>query len=115
MSMEFLSRLVLDTPAAVLSWLGRQGTRAVAALIVIGIAVPSIGALLKPFVTEAVFVLLCIAFLRVDAAALRNYVGCPKVVLAATAWTSLGLSCLRSSRAPLLSGSPCVGSPASLL
>ncbi|MDH3672344.1 MAG: hypothetical protein OES46_14485 [Gammaproteobacteria bacterium] len=38
--MEFLSRLVLDAPAAVLSWLGRQGTRAVAALIVIGIVMP---------------------------------------------------------------------------
>src|SRR6266849_104809 len=92
--MEFLRRLVLDAPAAVLSWLGRQGTRAVAALIVIGIAVPSIGSLLKPFVTEAVFVLLCIAFLRVDAAALRNYVGCPKVVLAATTWTSLVIPAL---------------------
>ena len=54
--MEFLRRLVLDVPAAALSWLGRQGTRAVAALIVIGIVMPSIGALLKPFVTEAVFV-----------------------------------------------------------
>jgi len=75
--MEFLSRLVLDAPAAVLSWLGRQGTRAVAALIVIGIVMPPIGALLKPFVTEAVFVLLCIAFLRVDAAALRIYLGRP--------------------------------------
>jgi BASS family bile acid:Na+ symporter len=50
---------------------------------------PPIGALLKPFVTEAVFVLLCIAFLRVDAAALRSYLGRPTIVLAATAWTSL--------------------------
>ncbi len=75
--MEFLSRLVLDAPAAVLSWLGRQGTRAVAALIVIGIVMPSVGALLKPFVTEAVFVLLCIAFLRVDAAAFRIYLERP--------------------------------------
>src|SRR5439155_11107031 len=87
--MEFLSRLVLDAPAAVLSWLGRQGTRAVAALIVIGIIMPPIGALLKPFVTEAVFVLLCIAFLRVDAAAFRNYLGRPTIVLAATASTSV--------------------------
>jgi BASS family bile acid:Na+ symporter len=50
---------------------------------------PSIGAILKPFVTEAVFVLLCIAFLRVDAAAFRIYLGRPTIVLAATAWTSL--------------------------
>ena len=87
--MAFLSRLVLDAPAAVLLWLGRQGTRAVAALIVIGIVMPSIGALLKPFITEAVFVLLCIAFLRVDTAAFRIYLGRPMIVLAATAWTSL--------------------------
>ena len=83
-----------------LSWLGRQGTRAVAALVVIGIAIPSIGALLKPFVTEAVFVLLCIAFLRVDTAAFKTYLRRPAIVLAATAWTSLvipalfGVSCL---------------------
>lgn len=82
-------RLVLDAPAAALSWLGRQGTRAVAALIVIGIAVPPVGAQLKPFVTEAVFLLLCIAFLRVDAAALKAYWARPGIVLAATAWTSL--------------------------
>lgn len=87
--MKFLSRFALDGPAAALSWLGRQGTRAIAALIVIGIVLPSIGAVLKPFVTEAVFVLLCIAFLRVDAAAFRNYVARPTLVLVATVWTSL--------------------------
>jgi hypothetical protein len=38
--MALLRRLVLDAPAAALAWLGRQGTRAVAALILIGIAVP---------------------------------------------------------------------------
>lgn len=80
---------LLLAPAAALSWLGRQGTRAVAALIVFGIVLPPVGALLKPFVAEAVFVLLCIAFVRVDAAAFRSYVRRPASVLAATAWTSL--------------------------
>lgn len=92
--MKLLSRLVLDAPAAALSWLGRQGPRAVAALIVIGIVMPPIGALVKPFVTEAVFVLLCIAFLRVDAAAFRSYLGRPAIVLVATAWTSLVIPAL---------------------
>ncbi len=92
--MEFLSRFLVDAPAALLSWLGRQGTRAVAALIVIGIVMPPIGALLKPFVTEAVFMLLCIAFLRVDAKAFRSYLGRPMIVLAATAWTSLVIPAL---------------------
>jgi hypothetical protein len=80
---------VLDACAGVLSWLGRQGTYAVAALIVIGIALPSIGSIFKPYVTEAVFALLCIAFVRVDAAAFKRYLARPAIVLAATAWTSV--------------------------
>jgi len=97
--MTFLRTLFLDAPLTVLSWLGRQGTRAIAALVVIGIALPWIGAVLKPYVTEAVFVLLCIAFLRVDIAVVNAYLRRPVVVLAATAWTSaaipllLGLGC----------------------
>ena len=75
--------------AAVLSWLGGQGTRAVAALVIIGIAAPSIGAVVKPYVTEAVFVLLCIAFLRVEVTTLKSYLRSPTLVLAATAWTSV--------------------------
>lgn len=92
--------LIVDKSAAVLSWLGRQGKRAVAALVVIGIALPSIGAVLKPYVAEAVFVLLCIAFLRVDITASKVYLRRPAIVLAATAWTSVvvpalvGLGCL---------------------
>jgi hypothetical protein len=84
---------------ALLSWLGRQGTRAVAALVVIGITLPSVGAVLKPYVTEAVFVLLCMAFLRVDIAAVKTYIRRPAVVLAGTAWTSMAI--------PLLFGLGC--------
>jgi Sodium Bile acid symporter family len=72
-----------------LAWLGRQGTRAIAALVVIGIATPPIGKLLKPFVFEAIFVLLTIAFMRVDPAAVRGYLRRPALVLAATVWTML--------------------------
>ena len=50
---------VLRAAAAALAWLGRQGTRAIAAVVLIGIAVPPLGALLRPFVTPAIFVLLC--------------------------------------------------------
>jgi BASS family bile acid:Na+ symporter len=81
----------LAAPVAALGWLGRQGTRAIAALVFIGIATPPIGTLLKPFVTEAIFVLLCLAFLRMETAALRAHLGRPAVVLAATAWTMLGI------------------------
>jgi BASS family bile acid:Na+ symporter len=79
---------------AALSWLGRQGTRAVAALVVIGIALPAIGAVLKPYITEAVFVLLSIAFLRVDVTAFRTYLRRPALVLVATAWTSVAVPVL---------------------
>jgi hypothetical protein len=85
---------IVAAPAAALAWLGRQGTRAIAAIVLVGIAVPPLGALLKPFVTEAIFVLLCIAFLRVDLAALRGYLGRPAVVLAASAWTMLAIPLL---------------------
>lgn len=91
---------IVDAPAAALSWLGRQGTRAVAALVVIGIVLPPIGAILKPYVTEAVFLLLCIAFLRADITAFKTCIRRPAIVLAATAWTSIaipilfGVSCL---------------------
>lgn len=91
---------LLAAPAAVLSWIGRQGTRAVAALVVIGIALPWVGAVLKPYVGEAVFVLLCISFMRVDAEALNGYIRRPGLVLAATAWTSLAV--------PLLTGIGCL-------
>lgn len=83
-----------------LAWLGRQGTGAIAALVVIGIAVPPLGALLKPYVAEAIFVLLCIAFLRVDTGALGAHLRRPGLVLAATAWCTVavpslvGLGCL---------------------
>jgi len=87
-------------PVQALGWLGNQGTRAIAALVFIGVAVPPAGELLKPFVTEAIFLLLCISFMRVDIAALRDHLQRPGIVLAATAWTTLGV--------PLITGLSCL-------
>jgi BASS family bile acid:Na+ symporter len=84
----------LPLPVAALAWLGRQGTRAIAALVFIGIAVPPLGALLKPYVTEAVFVLLCISFMRVDVAAMRGYLARPALVIGATLWSTLAVPLL---------------------
>jgi hypothetical protein len=81
----------LALPVQALTWLGGLGTRAIAALVFIGIAVPPIGELLRPFVTEAIFLLLCISFIRVDVGTLRAYLRRPGIVLAATAWTTLGV------------------------
>jgi hypothetical protein len=90
----------LALPVRALAWLGGQGTRAIAALVFIGIAVPPLGELLRPYVTEAVFLLLCISFLRVDLGALRDHLRRPGLVLAATAWTTLAV--------PMISGAICL-------
>lgn len=80
---------LLRSPLAGLAWLGRQGTGAIAVLVFIGIAVPAVGAVLRPYVAEAIFALLCIAFLRVDGASLRGTLRRPGVLLAATGWTMI--------------------------
>jgi hypothetical protein len=85
---------LLKAPAAALVWLGRHGTGAVAASIFVGLALPPLAALFRPLVTEAIFLLLCLAFLRVDPAALRGYLARPGLVLAATAWTMLAVPAL---------------------
>jgi hypothetical protein len=82
---------IVALPAAALVWLGNQGTRAITALVFIGIAVPPAGELLKPYVTEAIFLLLCASFVRVDLGKLREYLRRPGLVLAATAWTMLAV------------------------
>src|SRR5580692_10833883 len=85
---------VLAAPWAALAWLGRQGTRAIAAVVFLAIVVPPLDAVLRPFVTEAIFALLCIAFVRVDTVDLRTHFKKPGLVLTATAWTSLVLPSL---------------------
>jgi len=78
-------------PVQALAWLGTQGTRAIAALVFIAIAAPPLGELLRPFVTEAIFLLLCISFMRVDTGALRGHVRRPGIVLSATIWTTVAV------------------------
>jgi BASS family bile acid:Na+ symporter len=80
---------LLSRPAAVLAWIGRQGTRAVALSVFAGLALPPLAALMKPAFTTSLFALLCLAFLRVDPGALRAHFARPGLVLAATAWTMI--------------------------
>jgi hypothetical protein len=98
MSVSLKSSLAL--PVRALALLGAQGTRAIAALVFIGVAAPPVGEWLKPFVTEAIFLLLCISFMRVDIGALRQHLRRPGIIVAATAWTTLGV--------PLISGLGCL-------
>jgi hypothetical protein len=88
--------ILLEAPVAALTWLGRQGTRAVAASIFIGIMVPPLAALLKPFFAAALFCLLCLSFLRVDPVRVRAHFARPGLVAAASVWIMLVL--------PLLTG-----------
>jgi BASS family bile acid:Na+ symporter len=80
---------LLDRPAEALAWLGRQGTRAVAISIVLGIFLPPLGAIIRPFFPETVFALLVLAFLRVDPGALRAQLAKPQLLIAATVWIML--------------------------
>lgn len=82
---------LLALPLGGLTWLGGQGTRAVAAVVFIALAVPPLGMLLRPYVTEAILVLLCISFMRVDLAALYGHLRRPALVATATAWTTVGV------------------------
>jgi len=79
----------LDRLAAGLAWLGRCGTTAVAVSILLGILLPPLGALVRPFFPETVFLLLCLAFLRVDPGALRAQFARPRLLIAAAVWIML--------------------------
>ncbi|MGB7258546.1 MAG: hypothetical protein WBD48_10770 [Pseudolabrys sp.] len=75
--------------AAVLEFLGRHGTLMVALSIFVGLLVPQLASGFKPLLGEAIFIMLCLAFLRVDTGELRALFVRPGLVLAASAWVML--------------------------
>ena len=85
---------LLDKPAAALAWLGRHGTIAVAVSMFVGIALPPLGALIRPYFAETVIVLLVLAFLRVDPDALRAQWKEPRFLILGAIWTMLVLPVL---------------------
>ena len=54
-----------------LGLIGRQGTRAVAASVFVGLALPGLAALAKPFLLASIFALLALSFLRTDVSGMR--------------------------------------------
>lgn len=78
--------LILNALTAALAWLGRQGTRALAASIFLGLAVPPLAAYVKPYLGETVFVLLLFSYLRTDPSAFGRYVKAPGLAIAAALW-----------------------------
>ena len=79
----------LRLPAAVLSLAGRHGTLLAAASIFVGLSVPPLAVLFKPWLGEAIVVMLTLAFLRVDPAELVHHVTRPGLIAAATLWLML--------------------------
>jgi len=86
--------VIFDRPAAALAWLGRHGTGAVAVSMFVGIAVPPLGAWLRPYFPETVVILLVLAFLRVDPTGLRSELLRPVLLGAAAFWTMLAVPAL---------------------
>jgi predicted Na+-dependent transporter len=74
-----------------LVWLGRQGTRAIAVSLAVGILIPPLAAFLKPVFAVSVFFLMVLAFLRVDPSALRQVFARPWLVIAASLWTMVAI------------------------
>jgi hypothetical protein len=81
--------ILVRAPAFALSWLGSQGTRAVAAVIFIAIAIPPMGDILRPFLTFSIFALLTVAFMRVDLQQVRARMRQPRLILLAAGWSML--------------------------
>jgi len=81
----------LHLPLRCLAWLGRQGTRAVAVSALLGLVLPPLSALFRPLVEEAIFLLLVLAFLRVDPAAVTAYLRAPRLVAPAGVWMLLAV------------------------
>jgi hypothetical protein len=77
--------------ASGLAFIGRQGTRALAISVFVGLALPPLAAFAKPTFTETLFALLVLSFLRVEPAALVRHATRPALVLAAVAWTMVAV------------------------
>jgi BASS family bile acid:Na+ symporter len=77
---------ILTGLAAALAWLGRQGTRALAASVFLGLSLPPLAAYVKPFLGETVFILLLFSYLRTEPAAFSRYLRSPGLTIVAALW-----------------------------
>jgi BASS family bile acid:Na+ symporter len=80
---------LLGAPAAALSLAGRHGTLVAAASVFVGLAIPGLAAACKPYLGEAIVVMLTLAFLRVDPSELFRHFTRPGLVALATVWAML--------------------------
>ena len=82
---------ILRSLRAALAWLGRQGTRALAASIFFGVAAPQLSVYVKPYLGETVFVLLLFSYLRTDPAAFRRHFRTPGLIIIAALWVMMAV------------------------
>lgn len=75
--------------ARFLRWLGDCGAKAVAASAVLGLLLPGLSGMLRPWIGVAIFVLLVLAFLRVEPEAVVRRIRKPAVVLVSACWIML--------------------------
>ena len=85
MSLKLISEL-LCIPRAGLGFLGRQGTRAVAASAVAGLMLPAFSEILRPWIPHAIFALVVLAFLRVEPAEVARRFKRPLLIAVVVAW-----------------------------
>lgn len=76
---------LLKLPIAILAFLGRHGTLAIALSLLLGAALPFLAATLRPWLDEAILMLLTLAFLRIGFRALGEEFKAPLPVLWAVA------------------------------
>lgn len=85
---------MIKLPFTALGWIGRRGAAAVALSILIGMTLPALSAYARPWLTEAVFILLVLAFLRVDPVAVSRRLKRPVLFMAAGVWMMIALPAL---------------------
>lgn len=79
----------LRLPAAILALAGRHGTLLAAASIFIGLFVAPLSAAFRPYLGEAIILMLTLAFLRVNPEDLWAHWTRPGLIAAATVWVML--------------------------
>lgn len=88
---------VFNSLIAALAFVGRHGTIAVALSIFAGLAVPPLAAALKPWLGEAIFAMLALAFLRVEPSELQALVRRPTLIVSTVVWVMVALPAILAS------------------
>lgn len=85
---DLATRMISESGRA-LRWLGNCGVRAVAASAVLGLLLPGLSGVLRPWIGVAIFVLLVLAFLRVEPDEVIRRIKKPAMVLVSALWIML--------------------------